>query len=225
MTRYASAVTDEDAFVAEVLRLHQRYAEEVVEAFNICPWARRAREEGEWERPVLLQRDLAIEPSLEVIRGLEADPRATVVAIVIYPRLAVGPRAFDEFAARVRAADQARHGGRPVYVAATFHPDYVLSDRSPAAAVPWFRRSPDPSIQLIRHAVIEEARGGGHGKFFFDLSSHSMDELRERLEKRSVTDTITADNHALLDGGRDRIAAIYRDILADRDRSYARFGG
>ncbi len=41
---------DEAAYVAEVLRLHERYAVEIVERWNVCPWARRAREAGEWVR-------------------------------------------------------------------------------------------------------------------------------------------------------------------------------
>ncbi len=213
---------DEAAYVAEVLRLHERYAVEIVERWNVCPWARRAREAGEWVREVLLQREPALEPSLRLIERLEADPKKPPVAIAIYPRLAMDPRRFDEFAGRLRAADQARHRGRPVYVSASFHPDYPLSTRSPAALVPWFRRSPDPSLQLIRFDVIEEARRES-GKFLFDFSAAAWAELQRRQEQPSVTDKITRDNADTFARAQAELEAAYASILADRDAVRARF--
>lgn len=214
----------DEAVIREALRLHQRYAEEIVEQFSVCPWARHAREAGQWERLVLLQRDEAIEPTLDFIARLEARPEIPV-AIAIYPRLTLTPHQFDDFAARIRSADQARHGGRPILVAATFHPDYTLNPRSPSAMVPFFRRSPDRSLQLIRLDVLDEARGPAHGKFVFDFSPEAWARLREQQARPSVTERITADNAARLEGeGRARFEEIYRDLFADRDRTYARLG-
>jgi hypothetical protein len=216
------APVDPALLAREALRLHERYAMEIVEAFDICPWARRAREAGEWRRFVLPEPAPDIEPSLHAIRRLEADPAGVPVAILLYPRLALPPRRFDEFANRLRDADAAHHHGSPIYVSATFHPDYPLDHRTPASLVPWLRRSPDPSIQLIRLSVIDEARGGRHGKFMFDFSPESWAELKRRTENPSVTDRITRDNHARVDRETPaRLEAIYADILADRARAYA----
>jgi hypothetical protein len=215
----------DERVIGEALRLHQRYAAEIVERFELCPWARHARAAGELVREVLLQRDEALAPSLEAIRRREDGSRAVAVAILLYPRLRVTPRRFEEFVARLRDADQARSGGRPAFVAASFHPDYALRERSPASLVPFFRRSPDPSIQLVRLAVLDEARGGAHGKFLFDFSDRSWAELKRRQEHPSVTERITADNAARLRAETPaRLEAIYADILADRDRTYASLG-
>jgi len=219
-----SGSDDERAFLAEVVRIQERYAVEIVERFGICPWARHARLAGAVERPVLLQRTNDPELTLALLAALEADPRAVPVAIVAYPLLPLAPRGFDEFASRVRQLDQARHGGKPVYVAATFHPDYPLDERSAASLVPWFRRSPDPSLQLVRLSALEEARGRDRGKVLFDFSPAAWRELLQRNNTPTVAERIAEDNRATLDRvGRAAFDAIVRDILDDRARSYARF--
>jgi hypothetical protein len=209
-------------FLAEVLRIQERYAVEVIERFNICPWARHARVAGEIVRPVLLQEGDAPEPTLEVIAELEARQPPPPVAIVVYPRLRLDPRRFDEFAAQVRQRDQRRHGGKPIYVAATFHPDYAFDERTPSSLVPFLRRSPDPSLQLVRLALLEEARGGHHGKFLFDFSAKGWAELLHRSTTPSVTDRIALDNHATFAReGREAFEAVFDAIRADRERAYA----
>lgn len=215
----------EDAITREALRLHSRYTEEIVERFDICPWARRARTAGEWERYVLLQVDGDLEAPLDAIRRVGLDPRRLSVAILILPRIDLSPRHFDDFVAALRKADQDRSDGRPSFVAASFHPDYPRNDRSPASLVPFFRRSPDPSIQLVRLSILDEARGGSHGKFLFDFSPSAYAELARRRENPSVTDRITTDNAARLQSETpERLEAIYRDICEDRDRTYAALG-
>jgi hypothetical protein len=142
------------------------------------------------------------------------------VAIFIYPRLTLAPRAFDAFAARLRESEQEARGGRALYVAATFHPDYPFDARSAAALVPFLRRSPDPSIQWIRLEVVEQAREG-HGKFLFDFSPAAWAELERRRDHPSVTDRIGADNQKrVADLGRDHFEAIYQAIRDDRARTY-----
>jgi hypothetical protein len=216
----------EAEFVAEVRRIQERYTVEVVERFNLCPWARPARLAGAVERPVLLQRDTDPAPMLEAIRALEEDPRNLTVAIAAYPRLRVTPREFDVFAAEVRRLDQARHGGKPVFVVAAFHPDYPLDARSPARLVTFLRRAPDPSLQLVRLSVLEEARGRDpQGKFVFDFSTHAWEELLRRNTSKPVSERIADENLATFERvGADAIEEVLRDIAADRARSYARFG-
>ena len=216
---------NEEALAVEAERLHERYTAEIVEAFNVCPWARHAREAGELTRRVLLQRDDDLAPTLAYLEWLEREAPRVVVAIAIYPLLALSAPRFDEFAGRLRRADQERHRGRPVFVAATFHPDYRLNPRSPAAAVPFFRKSPDPSLQLVRYDVIEAARGPEHGKFLFDFSPSAWEALARRQSHPSVTERITAENHELLARERpERLEAVYRALREDRERTYRRLG-
>lgn len=215
---------DDDLLCAEAARLHERYTVELIERYDLCPWARPARLHGEIERHVLLQSSNDPEPTLALLARIEHSERPPPVAIAIYPRLALAPLAFDQFAAEVKRLDQQRHGGKPVYVSATFHPDYPLVRRSASSVVPFFRRSPDPSLQLVRLSILEAARGGDHGKFVFDYSAASWERLRRRAESRSVTERITGENHAALE--REGAAAFQKvldDIAADRARSYARF--
>ena len=205
---------------AEACRLHLRYTTEVVEKFNLCPWARRAGLDGEIGRSALLQADPDPGPTLALIARLEAERPPPPMVIAIYPRLALSPLDFDAFAAAIKATDQARHRGSPVYVSATFHPGYHLDERSPSALVPWLRRSPDPSLQLVRLDVIEAARGPS-GKILFDYSPAAWDELRRRVERGTVFDRVAADNQATVRARREEIDRAVADIAADRARSYA----
>lgn len=214
---------EEARLAAEACRLHERYTVEVVERFNFCPWARKARADGIVERRALLQRDLDPAPTLALLDELEAAPAAAPMVIAIFPRLACTPRQFDAFAAEVKAADQARHGGRPQYVSASFHPDYPFDARNPGTLVPWLRRSPDPSLQLARLALIEDARGPS-GEMLFDFSPEAWAELRRRLERGTVPERIAADNRDTVLRDRDAIEAALADIAADRARSYAALG-
>ena len=217
---------DDAALADEAIRLHERYTIEVIERFNLCPWARGARTGGEVERYALLQTDLAPEPTLELISGLEArGAAAPPIVIAVYPRVRTTPREFDEFASQVKRLDQQRHGGRPAYVSATFHPDYALDTRTASAMVPYFRRSPDPSLQIVHFDTIEKARGTNNGTFVFDYTADGWAELQRRLTTLTVVERVAADNKALLEKlGLEVFEAAYRDILDDRARSYRRFG-
>lgn len=205
---------------SEACRLHQRYTVEVIERFDLCPWARKAGQEGQvWRRP-LLQCNMEPGPTLALLDELEALPRPPQIVIAIYPRLACGPREFDAMVARIKAADQERHRGRPLYVSASFHPDYPLDERSPAALVPWLRRSPDPSLQLVHFPTLEEARGRT-GKILFDYSPAAWEEVRRRIEKGTVPERVAADNLATFHGERAEMERVVADIAADRARAYA----
>ena len=204
----------------EACRLHERYTIEVIERFNLCPWAYKARQEGDVVRRTLLQRSTTPEPTLELLAELEAAPRPVTVCIAVYPRLSVDPRAFDAFVSAIKAIDQERHGGRPVFVSASFHPDYPFDARSPSALVPWLRRSPDPSLQLVHFATIEAARGPS-GKMIFDFSPAAWEQLRRRVERGTVQERVAADNLGTVEREREAIERAVADIAADRARSYA----
>jgi hypothetical protein len=220
----SAALSDEErAFVAEVERINLRFTVEVVEGFDVCPYARGARGDGTAVREVMLQRDADPAPTLALIDRLEADRRNLDVVQVIYPLLDVTPRQFEHFNAAIRQADAARRKQRAVFVHATFHPDYGLDTRSPDALVSFLRRSPDPMIQLVRYSTIEDVRGPSPRKLVVDLASFDLRDL-DKLKVRNVSQRITDDNYArVMREGTDRIERAYKDIREDRDRSYARF--
>ena len=218
-------------FSAEVLRINERYTVEVVEALGTCPFARPARHGGEVARAVVLERDeaRARRATLDELHRLAGDHPEISIVLVIHPLMNLSPRAWDDWVQKLREGEDAGRGARAEFVAAPFHPGYPLDARTPERAVPFFRRSPDPLVQWVRLSVLDAVRGRHHDTFHFDYSPSAWKELERRLGTRSVTERITADNHALLDGGgasgigREEIERRYADIAADRARSYARF--
>jgi hypothetical protein len=184
-----------------------------VERFDICPFAAQAMTGGHVARRVML----APETARAVIDELAGD-EGVEVALLIFPTVTMSAAAFDAWCAPLRAAN-------PAFVAAVFHPETPYDLTTPAQAVGLFRRAPDPTLQLVRVSVLERVRGAG-GKFMFDFSAAAWAELKKREHRLPTSDRIARDNHALVvRDGLSTLQAIYDDIRADRDRSYAKAGG
>ena len=215
----------EAAFVDEVLRINARYLDELIDAFSLCPYARPARAAGEIERRVLADEEPALADSLEAIAAVEHDARVQI-ALLIYPRLAIDFERFDAFVSELRGADQARRTGRAPFALAPFHPAAKYGTHTAAQHVMFFRRAPDPTIQLVRFSAIDAVKGHSRegGKFLFEWNARGWAELEKRVEKRGVSERIADDNFARAGaGGLARMQAVLDDIRADRARSYARF--
>ena len=181
----------------EALRLNARYIEEVVVGWNLCPWAARAWREGAVERRVFVEE----EPDLAAV----SDVTSFVAEIAARPACSVGlaifPRAWASVGAWERFAEQVRRAGGPFLVAA-FHPDYrarAAPVTNAAELVSLIRRTPDPTLQLIRAALVDELARDGR-----DLSAD-----------------IARDNFATVKG-RDpaALAALLDELRRDRDRAY-----
>jgi hypothetical protein len=186
----------------------------VVERFGVCPFAQPAMKAGAVARRVVTEPERA----RALIDELAGDAKIEV-ALLIFPSLAMSAQDFDGWCAPLRAANAA-------FVAAVFHPDAAYALATPAQAVGFFRRAPDPTLQLVRVSVLDAVRGAAGGKFMFDFSAHAWAELAKREHKLPTSDRIARDNHALvLRDGISTLQAIYDDIRADRDRSYAAAGG
>jgi hypothetical protein len=205
-------------FADEVLRIHQRFLVEVIEKLNLCPWAQGTRSSGALRRAVILEQD----PVDEILRFDEK----TLVGILIWPRFFEGPEKFEELLREVRQKEELRRGARSPFVTALFHPQLAYSTATADQLVPLFRRSPDPSVQFIRHAALQAVRSATpSGKFMFDFSAEAWAELERRQDKLPVSDQIAHDNAVTVEKlGAARLLAHYEEIRADRDRSYARFG-
>lgn len=196
---------------AEVMRVLERYLVEVVERYDVCPWARGAREQGELAVGVLWG-----EPALDawISEGtrLLAAP-ATRVAMVVAPELAIGRgelRALrDAVAARIPAAGVAE-----------FHPAAELDLATPPRLVPFLRRSPDPMLQLVPLAIIDAVRAGQPMPGLAQQAS--MLGGRAEPPRRDVAVRIAEANHARVARDRSAIAAALDDIAADRRAAYAR---
>jgi hypothetical protein len=211
-------VGGQDALVAQALRLNRRYVDEVVLAFGLCPWADRAFASGQVRQRVSLEAEPTPEsvlPFIDELDELDEAPSAPgaapeiAIGLVVFPRLVMRAAAFDAFAERVRRADHARRPDAatsppaPAFLIAAFHPGAPDTFATPPQLVSFLRRTPDPTLQLVRTSVLRRATGEGP----------------------AVSDEVTRRNfEAVRARGAEALEAVLRDIRRDRDATYARLG-
>jgi hypothetical protein len=207
----------------ETLRLNRRYVTEIVEAFGLCPWAERARREGRVTEVVFEQTQPELfGPPLDAMRELEGR-LGIEVALFIFPKIDLNRLDFEHFARRLRALDAERHEpGQIPFAIAAFHPDAEAVLASPDRLVPFLRRTPDPTLQLVRESALSRVRGELHGTSFFgpDLLRRSTagavlgTDVRERIART---------NHQTVSRlGVEALDVVFRDILRDRDETRSR---
>jgi hypothetical protein len=200
--------------LAEVRRILDRYLIEVVEGFELCPWAYTARTSDEvgievlWGEPT---------PAMWADAGerLLANPK-TRVAMIVAPESAAT-------SADLRAMRD--HVGTRVRIAgiAHFHPDAALDLASPPRLVPFLRRSPDPLLQLVPLALLESVRGAS--TVVVDIAQQAQ-MLKGELPplRADVADRIAETNHERVSKDAAAVTALLEDIARDRRESYARVG-
>jgi hypothetical protein len=190
-----------------------RYVVEIVEAYELCPWTRATREAGEIAIEVLWNTP-ADAAWIDAARGLLSRPD-TRVAMVVAPELAISPVELRRLRDRVAAAI-------PGAGVADFHPEATLDLGSPARLVPFLRRTPDPVLQLVPHALLDAVRSPasqpGLAAQAQMLGGHAAGP------RASVAERIAATNHARVARDHAALAARHADIVADRAASYARAG-
>lgn len=219
--------SEQDAeLVREAERLYERYATEVVERFDLCPWAAHARREGSTRAKIILQEDpLDLTPSLDAIDELSNEPQIAV-ALFIYPRLGLDRLDFEHFLRRLRHTDSGRHPvGSIPFVMAAFHPDAAPDLDDPDRLIPFIRRTPDPTLQLVRREVLDSVQTRSRtGTAFADLWMLSPAGL-DRETGLSVRERITVKNFEVVRSvGVDTLEAVFRDIARDRAETYGRLG-
>jgi hypothetical protein len=221
-------LSSNDLLVGEALRINLRYLVEIIERFDLCPWARGAREEGAVSRRVLLgvERGALVEGVVAAHEEWAAAPR-TLIGLVILPDLhpdepaGLAAEAFDALVEEARVALAARAGGRPAFALAPFHPSAPYRTERPEQMVPLFRRAPDPTIQMVRFSALDAVKQRS-GKFLFDGSLAAFAELERRAAHPPVSERIARDNFATAARvGIDAIQAALDEIGADRRRAYA----
>ena len=177
-----------ESIEAEALARNDRYLREFVEALELCPFARKCRESGRLARRVL-RGERPAEATAAAVRELELTSEEQVeVALLIYPEFAGDLRAFEELRDEVRRSLRVFH-------CVAFHPALPMDLSDPNRAVAFLRRSPDPTLQLVRVATLDRVRSGRpSGSTYLDPARLSPDELCSTVRRLSVSEQIAEAN-------------------------------
>jgi hypothetical protein len=184
--------------VAEVLRVHRRYATEVVQAFGLCPFTRDV-DVAFGRVCVMLDREPDLEATREAV--LLAD---NPVLHVIFPCALPPPSAFERFANKLLTSLRPALPSPPVMAA--FHPQLAGDTDEAYRLIGLLRRAPDPFVQFIPAGVHEG------GTMFAEAAVAPIEDGQDRAEQ-----TFQRLRGELL----ERLFAIAADIRRDRDESYA----
>ncbi len=201
-----------DARDAEVRRVLDRYLVEIVETYELCPWARSARVTGELAVAVLWGRPALTDWVAAATRLLDAP--ATRVAMVLAPELPVTPGELR--AIRDELTKLVPHAG-----VAHFHPEAPLELATAARLVPFLRRSPDPMLQLVPFTVLDAVRPPSS---IVDRTYQAAMIQGGFVAKPDLADRIAEINHGTVAASHAAIVATLDDIARDRAASYARVG-
>lgn len=212
------------------LEMYGRYAVEVVERFGFCPWARSARESGDVSLHVIFSADPDdFSASLAELSALHQDPATPDIALFIYPLLDVDRLAFEDHVRRLRSHAESPRSNPPAgldaYAMAAFHPAAQADLGHPDRLVPFVRRSPDPTLQLVRKSALSSIKGLTQGTAFLDVAELSLESLRALSEPKTkpVRDRIGEQNLATVrDVGPAAIEAVLADIQRAREVGHQR---
>jgi hypothetical protein len=217
--------SSDELLCREALRIYRRYAVEVIEALNLCPWAERARAEGQVRERVLLQRFPDLDATLDVISELAVDPRVEV-GLLIFPRLGRGRIEFDRYVAELQARDAQRQElGAIPFAMAAFHPEARPDVSDAERLIPFIRRSPDPTVQLVRRTTLERIREKTpQGTQFVDLRQLTSAALVTPAPRPLRQRIAEANRDTIRELGVEEIERRLHDIERDRRASYAGLG-
>jgi hypothetical protein len=129
--------------------------------------------------------------------------------LLIFPRIQLSRSAFQRFVSNIIEADAKRHGTRSSpFALAAFHPDASLDLGNADRLVPFLRRSPDPTIQVVRISALERVRGDEiAGTQYVDLRRFRLEDLPSA--ERTLRDRIGEHNLQTL---HDERAAVTKGI-------------
>jgi hypothetical protein len=149
---------DDRALDAAARAVYERYQREVVEAFDFCPYALRARTEGAVRVEVCLRDVVTHEELLPLVDRL-ADDGHVEIGLLLFPRLFIARTDWQRFVGALHDLDaKTERPQRKQFAFAAFHPEAEADTASPARLVSFIRRTPDPTIQLVRLSVLARVR-------------------------------------------------------------------
>ncbi|CAN5571354.1 hypothetical protein BH11MYX1_BH11MYX1_33310 [soil metagenome] len=213
ISQLGAVLGDRSAQVREVRRVLDRYLVEIVEHYELCPWARTSRTGGE----------LAVEilwgpPTVEdwVAASERAFASSAIrVAMLVAPELAITRNELH--GVRDRVAKRAGSLG-----IAEFHPGATFDGQTPARLVPFLRRAPDPLLQCVPLSLLDHVRGP---PLTVDRSAQIAMLVKAggiMAVKPPIADRIATANHARV--SQHEVEAKLTATIEDRSATYARLG-
>lgn len=175
---------------AAALAANDRYVIEFLETHGLCPYARSGRERGVTERRVHFADTTdssAVEQAYEEIVSGDLE-----VLQIIFPLVNIEAAAFSRFVYEVTEALNARQP-RPVFASAALHPQLVYRSDSATGLISLFRRAPDPTLQWVRLATLENIYRGRKGGTSF-IDPKKLGELLRAPAKRDLYEEIARSN-------------------------------
>ncbi|MFT3694485.1 MAG: hypothetical protein QM831_15160 [Kofleriaceae bacterium] len=190
-------------------RILDRYLVEIVEHYELCPWAKMSRTGGELYVEFLWGTPSEIDWQAAAARAF-VDPKIRV-AMLVAPELQIDRVSFHD--TRDRLAKAASTLG-----VAEFHPDAPYDAKTPARLVPFLRRSPDPLLQCVPLALLDQVRGPPLTVERSEQIALLVKQHGIQAVKPPLADRIAQQNHARVtrEDFEQRIAA----IMADRATAY-----
>ena len=221
-TRLQYRFRADDALAREAVRVYRRYQEEIVESLNLCPWAERARREGRVREEVVLATTLEPALALDAVQDFATD-ESVEIGLLLFPRLKTTATAFERFVSLLAAADAERRPiGSAPFAMAAFHPNAAPDLVDPERLIPFLRRSPDPTVQLIRCASLDRVREGFHeGTAFVDIDAIAARAVTSEDTLPLRTRIARANERTVLRVGVAEVERRLAAIMADRDAAYA----
>lgn len=144
----------------EVLRRYDRYLQEFLEALNICPYSRNARESNRLTRGVLRGVEPTVDQTVAALHTLmDAPPDQLDVGALIVPDISLDASRFSRFVGQVRGVYTQVSHPPGAYFLVAMHPGHATDLTDAQRAVAFMRRTPHPTIQVARASVIAQARG------------------------------------------------------------------
>ena len=226
-----------NALEEETLRLYERYQVEIVEAHNLCPWARAARLSGNMTALVRSCHGGEKSGARAAAAALnEASALDSEIVLLLFPEYTGSRAAFERLtAALIRLDSEQYRLQSPPFAIAAFHPSAEMQPTSTDSAhaerlIPYLRRSPDATLQLVRLSALERVRRGEvDGTQFIDPSqldltsfafAQTKPDTRESLRRRiAITNQKT-----LISPSGAALRARMRDIMLDRFLTHQRLG-
>lgn len=141
----------------DFIKTTQNWLNDVVIQYNLCPFAKRERDQGSIRFFVEYQTDVEACLFNLVEECFNLDKQSEIATTLIIYAQAFAD--FDDYLDYLALAEDLliEQGYEGIYQLASFHPNYYFSDVAPDDSSNYTNRSPYPMLHLLREHSIEQA--------------------------------------------------------------------